>query len=54
MNATKEKKDNKKIRELKILSRKFSWKDFDLDKFFKDANKVGEILERREKENNNE
>lgn len=54
MDTLKEKKENEKIRELENLTRGFEWKDFDLDKFFKDANKVGKILEKREKANDNE
>ena len=28
----------------------FSWADFDMDKFFKETDKVGEILRKRESE----
>ena len=37
----------KKQKKIKIP--KFNWKKFDLDKFFKDTNKVGKILENKSK-----
>lgn len=32
-------------------SKSFSWKNFDLDKFFKETNEISEIIERKEREN---
>ncbi len=33
---------------------KFNWKNFDLDKFFKDTEKVGEIIKERDSSKNAE
>lgn len=32
-----------------IMTDKYFWKDFDIDKFIKDAKKVGKILEKKNK-----
>ncbi len=35
--------------DLERIFKEFNWKKFDLDKFFKDTNKVGKILENKSK-----
>ncbi len=45
---------NKDFKELENNSKNVFWKKFDLEKFFKDTDKVGEILRNREKEEHDE
>jgi len=52
MDLIKVKENNEKIYKGSRLNKeiKFNWKEFNLDKFFEDTNKAGEIIEKKEKE----